>query len=197
MSRVIIGRNYEKQPLWKKYFGVPFIYLPIIIMIPFVILGTLIIRFHLTVIGGMNIRSYWTFVPAWASHRYHYNNQIVYETDTSIFQLRRYRWYWIFNCKLYCPLSVALFRYSTYLVQIVENWWCPFEHDKKHEYSEAKIDKSYWHIYEAEYNKLNVDDRYNPLWHEEENKAEHAASKKPPQTSAKPTILDESVTDKK
>ena len=24
----------------------------------------------------------------------------------------------------------------SYLVQIVENWWCPFEHDKKAEYKD-------------------------------------------------------------
>lgn len=145
MGRVIIGENYYNQPAWKRMLGVPFIYVPLFTTVPFVILGVLLIRFHLKYICGMNIRGYWSFVPGWISHRYQYNNQITCHTDATRYQLRAYRWYWIFNCKLYCPMSVALFRYSAYLVKIVENCWCPFYHDKKYEYRDGTIDQSYWH----------------------------------------------------
>lgn len=164
MERVTIGANFLKQPLWKKAVGIPLIYFPLITTIPFVLLGVLLVRTHLKYVGGMDIRSYWDFVPAWASHRYCYDDQIIYSTGSTWYNLRTYRFYWIFNCKLYCPLSVALFRYAAYLVMIVENWWCPFVHDKKHEYAAGAIDKSYWHLHAREKERLHPDDRDNPIW---------------------------------
>jgi hypothetical protein len=167
MERVIIGSNYLKQPKWKLFLGVPLIYSPLITTTPFVLLGVLLVKTHLKWVGGMNIRSYWDFVPAWASHRYRYDNQITYSTGAAWYNLRARRFYWIFNCKLYCPLSVALYRYVAYLVTIVENWWCPFEHDKKVEYSEGAIDKSYWHLHAIEREKLHHNDLNNQIWNEE------------------------------
>ena len=167
MARVRIGENFVKQPNWKIYLGVPLIYLPIFTMIPFMLVGVIIIKTHLKLVGGRNIRSYWDFVPSWVSHRYNYDNQIVYSTETSWHHFRAFRWYWILNCKIYCPLSVALFRYSAYLVMIVENWWCPFEHEKKPEYKDSSIDKSYWHLHEAELRKLHPDDKENSIWNED------------------------------
>ena len=38
---------------------------------------------------------------------------------------------------------------------------------KKAEYKDAAIDKSYWHIYEAERSRLNPEDKDNPIWNEE------------------------------
>ena len=166
-KRVTIGSNFLSQPTWKVIVGVPLIYLPLITTIPFVALGVLLVRTHLKWVGGMNIRSYWEFVPAWASHRYHYGNQITYSTGAAWYNLRARKFYWIFNCKLYCPLSVALFRYLAYLVKIVENWWCPFDHDKKYEYAEGAIDKSYWHLHAIECEKLHPDDRDNSMWNEQ------------------------------
>ena len=166
MERVIIGANFLQQSTWKKAVGIPLIYIPLITTTPFVLLGVLLVRTHLKCVGGMNIRSYWDFVPAWVSHRYHYDNQIVYSTGATWYNLRAYRSYWIFNCKLYCPLSVALFRYAAYLVMIVENWWCPFAHDKKQEYAAGAIDRSYWHLHAQERERLHPDDRDNPIWSE-------------------------------
>ncbi len=68
--------------------------------------------------------------------------------------------YWDF-----VPLWIT-HRY-TYENQIVENRWCPFTHEKKSEYKDAAIDKSYWHLYEKERSKLHPDDRENPIWNEE------------------------------
>jgi hypothetical protein len=167
MERVRIGSNYLKQPTWKLFLGVPLIYFPLITTTPFVLLGVLLVKTHLKWVGGMNIRSYWDFVPSWVSHRYRYDNQITYSTGAAWYNLRARRFYWIFNCKLYCPLSVALFRYVAYLVTIVENWWCPFEHDRKDEYREGAIDKSYWHLHAIEREKLHPDDLNNPIWNED------------------------------
>jgi hypothetical protein len=167
MKRVKIGTNYPNQSLWRVYIAVPLVYLPLITTVPFLIIGILLVKIHLKWVGGMNIRSYWEFVPAWASHRYNYDNQITYSTESAWYNLRAHKFYWIFNCKLYCPLSVALFSYAAYLVKIVENWWCPFGHDKKEGYCDAAIDKSYWHLYASEREKLHSDDLNNPIWNEE------------------------------
>ena len=79
-------------------------------------------------------------------------------------------WDWIFNCKVYCPLSVALLRYAVYLVKIVENWWCPFTHERKEEYADGAIDYSYWHIYPETKALLHPDDRDNPIWNRDARK---------------------------
>jgi hypothetical protein len=167
MKRVNIGANYPAQSLWKVMLGVPLIYVPLITTVPFMLIGILLVKTHLKWVGAMNIRSYWEFVPAWASHRYSYHDQITYSTGAAWYNLRAHKWYWIFNCKLYCPLSVGLFVYAAYLVKIVENWWCPFGHDRKQEYAGSAIDKSYWHLYEVEREKLHPDDLNNPVWNKD------------------------------
>ena len=167
MERVQIGKNYIHQKRWKLFIGIPLIYIPLLTTVPFVMIGVLLVKTHLKFIGAMNVRSYWDFVPEWISHRYLLDNQITYSTGSTWYNLRSFKFYWIFNCKLYCPLSVALFGYAAYLVKIVENWWCPFGHNKKETYAEAAIDKSYWHLHEVERNKLHQDDRDNPIWNGE------------------------------
>jgi hypothetical protein len=148
--------------------GVPLIYLPIITTVPFVLVGTILIRTHLKYVGGMNIKSYGDFVPTWVSHRFSDKEQ----PTVSISRLHpaRYRFFWIFNCKYYCPLSVALFRYAVYLVMIVENWWCPFAHDRKPEYEAGAIDKSFWHVDPDDLQRLHPDDKQNPIWNEKFDK---------------------------
>lgn len=170
MDRVRIGDNFLHQANWKIILGVPLIYLPIILTVPFAALCVLVVKAHLKLIGAENLRSYWSFVPDWESHRYRLENQITYSTGAKWHNLRGYRRYWIFNCKLYCPLSVALFRYLSYLVMVVENWWCPFNHDKKAEYSDGAIDKSYWHLHSVDKMRLHPEDRDNPIWSEEVEK---------------------------
>ena len=82
-ERVTIGANYPHQPLWKQAIGIPLIYLPLITTVPFMMLGVLLVRTHLRYVGAMNIRSYWDFVPAWISHRYRYDDQIIYTTGAA------------------------------------------------------------------------------------------------------------------
>lgn len=175
MDRVKIGCNFKKQPTWKVWLAIPLIYIPIITTIPFVVIGVLLTRTHLKYVGAMNIKSYWDFVPTWVSHRYRYSDQITFST-AKWYEFTRYRFSWIFNCKIYCPLSVALFKYASYLVEIVENWWCPFAHDQKEKYREGAINKSYWHIYDEDLNKLHPEDRDNPIWNEDAEKDDVAAS---------------------
>jgi hypothetical protein len=164
MNRVEIGSRFLQQPRWKILIGVPLIYLPLLTTVPFVMIGVVLVRTHLKYIGAMNVLAYWDFVPAWISHRYRNANQLTYATGAAWYNLRAFRFYWVFNCKLYCPLSVALFRYHAYLVKIVENWWCPFAHDQKAEYAEGAIDKSYWHLHSQERQQLHPDDLNNPQW---------------------------------
>jgi len=178
MDRVDIGKHYLAQPFWKVFIGVPLIYVPLLTTIPFVLLGVFLVRTHLVYVGGLNIRTYRDFVPDWVSHRYHYNDQIIYSTGAKWYNLRAHKFYWIFNCKLYCPLSVALFRYLVYLVMIVENWWCPFTHDKKPDYAEGAIDKSYWHLHDIERERLNPDDLNNPIWNDNESDSSDAKATK-------------------
>jgi len=164
MKHVVIGENFKTQPRWKIFIGVPLIYFPIVIFIPFVFLCVVVVKCHLQLMGAKNILPYRHFLPAWASHRYCYANQVTYTTGAKWHNLRANRWYWVFNCKMYCPLSVALFRYTAYLVKIVENWWCPFDHSQKIEYVDGAIDMSYWHLHEQEKSRLHPDDRNNPIW---------------------------------
>jgi hypothetical protein len=166
-DRVVIGSNYASQPAWKRAVGVPLIYIPLLVTMPFVALGVLLVQTHLRFVGGMNIRPYRDEIPVGASHRYRLRDQITYATDARWYNLRAQRWYWIFNCKLYCPLSVGLFDYAAYLVKIVENWCCPFDHDRKPTYREGAIDKSYWHLHETERRKLHPQDLDNPIWNAE------------------------------
>lgn len=160
---VLIGRTFPKIPIFPRIvIGTPLIYLPILTTIPFVVVGVFIVRWHLWMLGARNIKSYWEFVPKWVTHRYVYATQPVASDNPLDFA--HYKWFWIFNCKVYCPLSVALFRYAVYLIKIVENWWCPFAHERKGEYCDASIDYSFWHVFPELNKRLDPEDRDNPIW---------------------------------
>ncbi len=165
----IIGQSYLKRPRWFRVLvGVPLIYIPILVSMPFVVLGILVVRMHLRALGAHNMKSYWDFVPEKASHRYTSTTQPRYNNNP--FAIVHYKWFWLFNCRMYCPMSVAGLRYYTYLVKIVENWWCPFEHSRKHEYSDATIDGSFWHLRKKHRDMLHPDDRDNPIWNKNKRK---------------------------
>ena len=170
-DRVQIGCGFQQHPRWKFLAGVPLIYLPILVGLLPVIVCALLVRTHLTLIGGHKLKSYWDdFVPSWVSHRYTRENQILpnrlFERYKQLAWIAKSKLFWIFNCKLYCPLSIALIAYLLYLVKIVEQWWCPFGHDKKHSYADAPIDKSFWHAAGDE-NLLHPEDRENPSWNKD------------------------------
>lgn len=164
---VIIAKSYKKRPQWFRVLvGVPLIYVPILVTLPFVILGVNIVKWHLRLLGARNMKVYYDFVPERVSHRYNLKNQPRYD-DKNPFSIAHSRYFWMFNCTVYCPMSIALLRYFVYLVKIVENWWCPFEHSRKHEYADATIDGSYWHLDKKHKAMLHPDDRDNPIWNEE------------------------------
>jgi hypothetical protein len=167
-ERVQIGCNYSTHPRWKFLAGVPLIYIPILVgVIPMMICAALV-RTHLKWVGGHNLKSYWgDFVPKWVSHRYTRQTQII-----PVRAGERFGWFmlfakskifWIFNCKLYCPLSIALLSYVLYLVKIVEQWWCPFRHEKKPSYAGVPIDQSFWHA-TGDSSLMHPEDRENPSW---------------------------------
>lgn len=166
MERVKIGVHHKNRSSWQMIPGTVLIYLPLLVAIPFAALAVVLIRWHLRIMGAENLKSYRDFAPKWFSHRYTRKDQIVFTTDSPWWQPARYRVFWLFNCKIYCPLSVALFGYLAYLVKVVENWWCPFYHDKKPTYREGAVDHSFWHIYPDEIEKLHPEDRDNPIWNE-------------------------------
>jgi hypothetical protein len=169
-ERVQIGGNFVETPHWRFLAGVPLIYVPILVGIVPMILCALLVRTHLRMVGACNLKTYWKdFVPSWVSHRYTRKNQIVSDRFLarygSMVSITRSKLFWIFNCKLYCPLSIALLAYLVYLVKVVEQWWCPFGHDRKHTYADAPIDRSFWHA-NGDVGLLHPDDRENPSWNE-------------------------------
>jgi len=167
-GRVDIGKNHQKVPVLQRAIGMFLVYMPILTL-PFVFASAYMTYCHLRMIGAKNLLTFSDFLPDRASHRYTLKNQITmdasFKASTSQSKL-----FWILNCTWYCPYSVALFEWHAYMVKIVENWWCPFAHDKKEGYSNAKIDKSFWHIYAEDSAKLEPEDRDNPIWNEDVDK---------------------------
>ncbi|MCE9597571.1 MAG: hypothetical protein K8S54_06345 [Spirochaetia bacterium] len=140
--------------------ALPLIYIPILFL-PFVILCGLFTYAHLRLMGATRIKGFRDFVPRRETHRYTTRDQPVLGNNIP---LMRSKLYWSFNCTVYCPNSVGLFAWITYMVKIVENWWCPFFHERKGSYSDAKIDQSFWHMYRDSADKLHPSDRENPIW---------------------------------
>ena len=164
-DRVCIGKNHTKVPFFRQIYGVALIYVPILFM-PFVVISAYISYLHLKLMGAENIKTWSDFLPDRKSHRYTYKSQIIMRPGYSV-SPTQFKLFWIFNCTWYCPVSVGLFEWHAYLVKLVENWWCPFTHEKKESYKNASIDKSFWHIYPDEIGKLDQEDKDNPIWNEE------------------------------
>ncbi len=167
-GRAEIGKNHQKVPVLQRTIGLIFVYLPILTL-PFVFLSAYLTYYHLKLIGGENIKTLSDFLPARSSHRYTLKNQITMDGSFKL-SLAQSKLYWILNCTWYCPVSVALFEWHAYLVKLVENWWCPFTHEKKESYNNAKIDKSFWHIYPEDAIKLEPEDRDNEIWNDSNDK---------------------------
>jgi hypothetical protein len=163
-DRVSIVNNYNNISLWRLLISFPLVFIPAIITLPFVFLGSFLIKVHLVLLGAKNIKPFKDFLPSRNSFRYTFKKQIT--VDKSIFFFIRWRIFWFYNCGIYCPYSVALFEYTAYLIKVVENWWCPFYHNKKINYSNAPIDKSYWHSRSDLIKNLHKDDADCPIWND-------------------------------
>ena len=164
-TRIDIGIRYKQISPWRVLLGLPFVYLPILAM-PFILLGGALVYIHLRMMGAQNLKTLRDFLPAWDSHRYEYKTQIVKHDIHPLARWARTRAYWLFNCTLYCPLSVASLEWATYLTKAVENWWCPFGHAQKQNYAGSALDYSFWHI-SKDAEQLHPDDRNNPIWNKD------------------------------
>lgn len=165
-QRISIYAQYEKLSPLRVFVGLLFVYGPAVFL-PFILIPAYMIFLHLKLMGAKNIRSLSSFLPDPKTHRYSYKTQIVKQRAPKIAFWVRLRIYWIFNCKWYCPFSVATLEWFTYLVKAVENFWCPFYHSKVSTYSIAAIDSSYWHD-SIDIKQLNPEDRDNPIWYKSE-----------------------------
>ena len=164
-ERVHIGCHHEKRPVVARAIGLVFIYLPILTL-PFVILSAYLTYFSLRLVGAEDVKTWGDFLPNRASHRYDLKSQITMNGSFK-FSMAQSKLFWILNCTWYCPYSVGLFEWHAYMVKVVENWWCPFGHDRKNSYNDGAIDQSFWHIYPEEKQKLHEEDKTNPIFTED------------------------------
>lgn len=154
--------GFKKRSFFVQALALPLIYIPVLFL-PFVILCGLFAYAHLRLMGADGIKGFRDFVPVRNTHRYTVKNHPVLDNKIPLMGSKLY---WTFNCTVYCPHSVGLFAWITYLVKIVENWWCPFHHEKKQSYADARIDQSFWHMYRDSAKKLHPDDLKNPIWND-------------------------------
>lgn len=161
-GRIQIGAGYARASNARVLLGLPLVYAPILLL-PFVALGALLVYAHLRLMGATGLKSLRDFLPAPGSHRYGLKTQVVRRGAHPLAFWARARAFWVFNCTLYCPLSVALLEWTAYLTKAVENWWCPFRHDAKPRYAGSAIDRSYWHA-TGEAGQLYPEDHDDPTW---------------------------------
>jgi hypothetical protein len=162
-ERVVIGKNFEELGFVRSRFAFLLIYLAILGFIPLLVFGKLM-YWHLKLAGAENVKPFRDFLPHRHSYRYTMKSQILFDRSSI---LLKQKFFWIFNCSYYCPYSVAMLEWMTYLAKLVENWWCPFGHGRKLHYASSSIDRSFWHLYPSEAAKLHPDDRTNPIWNED------------------------------
>lgn len=136
------------------------------------LIGAVILYAHLRTLGAKKLKGYRDFLPKAASHSYSkLSEQVIFRMDPTT-PWASLKIFWAFNCNYYCPLSVGLYEWSAYLVKTVENFWCPFFHERKNTYTESAIDQSYWHIQAETRVQLHPDDRDCAIWNEDIHKKE-------------------------
>jgi len=164
-ERVSIGADFDEISDTRAFIGLFFVYSPIIFL-PFILLAGWLTFVHLRIMGATNLKPLSAFLPDWKTHRYRFKNQIIKDDTNRYAFWCRTRTFWFINCTYYCPVSVAAAAWLTYLVKVVENWWCPFAHGKKPSYADASIDYSYWHI-STDAAKLHKEDRDNSIYNQD------------------------------
>ncbi len=98
-DRITIGGNYDRVSPWRVLVGLPFVYLPVLVM-PFILLGGALVYIHLRMMGASDLKTLRDFLPDWDSHRYHYKTQIVKQDIHPWARWARARFFWVFNCTL-------------------------------------------------------------------------------------------------
>ena len=164
-TRIEIGRQFRAVSRARVFFGLFFVYAPVVLLPVFVLSGLLVYA-HLRLMGAQNLKTLRDFLPEWQSHRYSYKTQITVRDGPGLAFWSRLRAFWMFNCTFYCPVSVAVIEWNAYLVKAVENFWCPFQHSKKADYKGSSLDYSFWHL-SKDVQQLNPSDRENPIWNSE------------------------------
>lgn len=167
-DRVQIGTRHTQMSVLSRTIGLILVYLPLLTL-PFVITSAYLTYYSLIFCGAKNLKKWGDFIPEKSSHRYTMKEQIKMQGSFKL-SFAQSKLYWILNCTLYCPYSVALMEWHAYLVKVVENWWCPFAHANKENYKNAAIDRSFWHIYPHEIVKLHKEDQHNPIFTDEHDK---------------------------
>ncbi len=160
-QRVAIGEKFKKRNIFLLILGIPLIYIPFFLgsWIALYFIGITCYG-HLKLMGASNsLKKLKDFMPDSQSHRYSYKTQITTGVWCS---LKRSKLFWLFNCTWYCPISVALLEWCSYLVKVVEVWWCPFHHSKKETY--VPISQSFWHLNKKNTDKMHPEDRNNPIF---------------------------------
>lgn len=168
-ERTNIAQGYARRSSLWSLASLPFIYLPVIFL-PVVLISGLFVRTHLRLLGAQDLRTLRSFLPPRDSHRYSLKTQIIRRRGDRWYDRlsfwTRSRLFWVFNCTFYCPFSIGVLQWHSYLVMTVENWWCPFAHRMKADYGGSAIDASYWHVV-GDADRLHPDDRSNPIWNSE------------------------------
>jgi len=124
------------------------VFIMLTLCLPFVIFSALITVVHLKMAGATNVKAYRSFLP---------ENKTFSSAKTC----------WVANYSRLLVFSTTLFDWHAYLVKLVENWWCPFHHNRKEpHYRAGAINQSFWHLYPEDFKKLSPDDRDNPIWNE-------------------------------
>jgi|GEM_PF-162271 len=135
------------------------VFIMLTLCLPFVIFSALITVLHLKMAGATNVKAYRTFLPE--------NKGFSNELNHPVNGLSSVNAFWLANYSRLLVFSTALFDWHAYLVKLVENWWCPFHHNRKEpHYRSGAINQSFWHLYPEDFKKLSPDDRDNPIWNE-------------------------------
>ncbi len=133
---------------------------------PFVIFSAMMTVLHLKMAGASNMRVYRSFLPDYKPFPYELKNPVTM-VPGAWFSRIPITTYWVAKYARFLVYSTALFNWHAYLVKLVENWWCPFHHNRKDpHYRIGAINQSFWHLYPEDFIKLAPDDRDNPIWNE-------------------------------
>ena len=75
-ERVSIYRSNLEMSAARVFFGLFFIYLPVLVY-PIILVSAGLVYVHLRLMGAQRVKTLRDFLPAWQSHRYRYKAQIV------------------------------------------------------------------------------------------------------------------------
>jgi hypothetical protein len=156
----------QKEQSLAYHLGNVLLSLLLLLCLPFVIFSAMMTVLHLKMAGATNMRLYRSFLPDSKSFSYELKNPVTM-VPGAWFSPSGNSTFWVVKSSRFLTYSTALFDWHAYLVKLVENWWCPFHHNRKEpHYRVGAINQSFWHLYPEDLIKLAPDDRDNPIWNE-------------------------------